>query len=146
MQPLQQSFNMLSGSGSYLWPSWKSVNSASVGSSTVSSTQERWSREAKGGSVPLNRTSFHPEHRTLQMSMQSKYLCTSKLYELVTFYGTVTNNTHNGSSYLNTLCDRFTNCTKLGVPNGRKCWRDLLSRVFFSHFSNLVMAFLSFSS
>ena len=54
----------------YLCPSWKRVNSASVGSSTVNSTHDN---EHNGCNVPKSLISSHPE-RTLQMSMQSKYL------------------------------------------------------------------------
>jgi len=57
----------------YLCPSWKRVNSASVGSRTVSRTQDKWSSDERGGSVPRRRTSLQPD-RTLHMSMQSKYL------------------------------------------------------------------------
>jgi hypothetical protein len=46
------------------------VNSASVGSRTVNNTHES---EHRGCSVPNSRISSHPA-RTLQMSMQSKYL------------------------------------------------------------------------
>lgn len=55
---------------SYRCPSWNSVNSASVGSSTVNNTQDN---EQSGCSVPNSRISSHPA-RTLQISMQSKYL------------------------------------------------------------------------
>lgn len=51
-------------------PSWNNVNSASVGSNTVNKTQDN---EQSGCSVPCRRTSFQPQ-RTLQISMQSKYL------------------------------------------------------------------------
>lgn len=51
-------------------PSWNSVNSASVGSNTVSNTHDN---EHSGLHVPCKRTSFQPD-RTLHISIQSKYL------------------------------------------------------------------------
>lgn len=51
------------------------VNSASVGSSTVNNTHDN---EQSGCKVPNKRISSHPE-RTLQMSMQSKYLIINTL-------------------------------------------------------------------